>query len=120
MGVRTALKNLDAGYGSLVSLVELPLNRIKIDKRFVQELESKSMSASIVRISTELARALNLEVTAEGVESGAQLDAVRALGCKEAQGAVFGAAQQAQNLDGLLEFMRLAPRNRRRRAEKVA
>ncbi len=120
IGVRTALKNLDAGYGSLVSLVELPLNRIKIDKRFVQELESKSMSASIVRISTELARALNLEVTAEGVESSAQLDAIRALGCKEAQGAVFGAAQQAQNLHGLLEFMRLAPRTRRRQAAQIA
>ncbi|MFY9629403.1 MAG: EAL domain-containing protein [Methylocystis sp.] len=120
MGVKTALKDLDAGYGSLVGLVELPLNRLKIDKRFVRDLVNKSMCASIVRISSELARALNLEVTAEGVENSAQLAAIRGLGCMEAQGPAFGAPRGSADLEALYEFSRLATKSRRRRLERVA
>jgi EAL domain-containing protein (putative c-di-GMP-specific phosphodiesterase class I) len=89
LGVKTALDDLGAGYSSLSNLVKLPLDRLKIDRSFVMGLETNSMCASVVKVSIELARALHLKVTAEGVENQRQLDFLQAFGCDETQGYLF-------------------------------
>ena len=67
-------------------LKRLPVNEIKIDRTFVTEMDSDVSDAAIVRSSLELARNLNLEVVAEGVETKAVWDLLTDLGCSSAQG----------------------------------
>jgi EAL domain-containing protein (putative c-di-GMP-specific phosphodiesterase class I) len=70
----------------------LPFDRIKIDKSFVGSLLSSDQSEAIVATITNLAKALNLPVTAEGVETDAVVQRLRLLGCREGQGWLFGRA----------------------------
>ncbi len=89
LGIKIALDDLGTGYSSLRSLVELPFDRLKIDQSFVRSLETNAMCASVVKISIELARALKLDVTAEGIENTRQLDFLRSYGCDDLQGYLF-------------------------------
>jgi EAL domain-containing protein (putative c-di-GMP-specific phosphodiesterase class I) len=89
LGIKIALDDLGTGYSSLRSLVELPFDRLKIDQSFVMGLETNAMCASVVKISIELARALKLDVTAEGIENTRQLDFLRSCGCDDLQGYLF-------------------------------
>jgi diguanylate cyclase (GGDEF)-like protein len=98
LGITTALDNLGTGFSTLASLVELPLDRLKIDRSFVANIDTNPMCASVVKISIELARALELKITAEGVEDARQLDFLRAFGCLEAQGYLFSRPVQASEL----------------------
>jgi diguanylate cyclase (GGDEF)-like protein len=74
------------GYSSLVYLQKLPISSVKIDQAFIRGLGADAKAEKIVRFAIELGHALNLEVVAEGVETGAVLDALRALDCDMAQG----------------------------------
>ncbi len=103
MGVRTALDDLGTGYSSLANLVELPLDRLKIDRSFVMHLETNAMCASVVKLSVELARSLSLAVTAEGIESKRQLEMLRGYGCREGQGYLFSEPRPANELVPLFE-----------------
>lgn len=103
LGIRTALDDLGTGYSSLANLVGLPLDRVKIDRSFIANLESNPMCGSVVKLSVELARSLSLEVTAEGVEDLTQLELLRAYGCREAQGYLFSQPRPANQLTHLLE-----------------
>jgi EAL domain-containing protein (putative c-di-GMP-specific phosphodiesterase class I) len=85
--VRLAVDDFGTGYSSLAYLRRLPLDRIKIDKVFVDDLgggagEGHTIAAAIVAI----ARTLGLEACAEGVETPAQARELRAMGCEKAQG----------------------------------
>jgi diguanylate cyclase (GGDEF)-like protein len=104
MGVKTALDDLGTGYSSLANLVELPLDRLKIDRSFVANLETNPMCAPVVKLAVELARSLALEVTAEGVEDRRQLELLRSYGCSEVQGYLFSQPRPANQLAHLLEF----------------
>ena len=85
-GATVALDDFGTGYSSLTHLRELPIDRIKIDRSFVGScLKDRSASAILVAV-THLAHDLGMEVVAEGVETEAQLDFVRAVGCDAAQG----------------------------------
>ena len=86
LGVKIALDDFGVGYSSLSYLRRFPFDRIKIDKDFVEEIESSSDSQAIVSSITRLADALGMATTAEGVETRGQLDLLRKLGCQEAQG----------------------------------
>jgi predicted signal transduction protein with EAL and GGDEF domain len=85
-GATVALDDFGTGYSSLTHLRELPIDRVKIDRSFVGScLEDRSASAILVAV-THLAHDLSMEVVAEGIETQAQLDFVKAVGCDAAQG----------------------------------
>ncbi|PPD42146.1 MAG: GGDEF-domain containing protein [Methylocystis sp.] len=101
LGISTALDDLGTGYSSLANLVGLPLDRLKIDRSFVMNLETNAMCASVVKLTIELARSLNLAVTAEGVENSRQLELLRDFGCRETQGYLFSRPRPATQISSL-------------------
>jgi len=85
-GVRLALDDFGTGFSSLSYLRSFPFDTLKIDQAFVAELMSKEDSRAIVRMITELAATLGMRTVTEGIETVAQMQAVRAAGCDEIQG----------------------------------
>jgi diguanylate cyclase (GGDEF)-like protein len=90
LGVSIVLDDFGTGYSSLGYLRMFPFDKIKIDRVFVQELASRADCAAIVCAITGLARSLGIVTTAEGVETEEQLALVRAAGCNQVQGYLFG------------------------------
>lgn len=90
MGCRVALDDFGTGYASLNYLRQLPVDVLKIDKSFVSDLFDDPHSQKIVQAVVDLAHALGLEVHAEGIETQAQRDTLRAMGCDRLQGYWFG------------------------------
>jgi EAL domain-containing protein (putative c-di-GMP-specific phosphodiesterase class I) len=86
VGIRLAIDDFGTGYSSMAYLKRLPVTEIKIDRTFVTEMDRDASDAAIVRSSLELARNLNLDVVAEGVETQAVWDELTHLGCASAQG----------------------------------
>jgi predicted signal transduction protein with EAL and GGDEF domain len=91
-GVKIALDDFGTGYSSLFLLRALPIDKLKIDRSFVSTLTADRENATIVGALVGLGKALDLQVTAEGVEDEATAEALRAMGCEFAQGYLFGAA----------------------------
>ena len=89
LGVRFVMDDFGTGYSSLGYLLIFPFSKIKIDRSFITGLSDKKESRAIVRAVANLARDLNMIVTAEGVETDQQLEQVRILGCTEMQGYLF-------------------------------
>ena len=92
LGVRVGLDDFGTGYSSLGYLQQLPLDFLKIDRSFIGSLADSSRARATVEALTVLAHAHGLTVTAEGVETEAQLAAVREIGCDYAQGYLTGTA----------------------------
>jgi diguanylate cyclase (GGDEF)-like protein len=90
IGVRIALDDFGTGYSSLSYLHSLPLDTLKIAKPFVDGLGGGRREAGFIGMIVELARTLELEIIAEGIETPAQLDALRELGAQFAQGFLLG------------------------------
>ncbi|WP_375491126.1 putative bifunctional diguanylate cyclase/phosphodiesterase [uncultured Jatrophihabitans sp.] len=86
MGARVAIDDFGTGYSSLSYLARLPADQVKIDRSFVQELTSGASSVALVRAILDMARALDLEVQAEGVEEVEQQAILDELGCARSQG----------------------------------
>jgi diguanylate cyclase (GGDEF)-like protein len=89
LGVRIALDDFGTGYSSLSYLQSFPFDKLKIDRSFIQNLLTRDGAIAIVHAITELANALGIETTAEGVEETAQLMELRAHGCSSVQGYLF-------------------------------
>ena len=89
MGVRIALDDFGTGYSSLSYLRSFPFDKIKIDRSFVSPVASDTGAAAIVCAIVDLARALKMETTAEGVEDEEQLARLRHQGCSSIQGYLF-------------------------------
>lgn len=89
-GIRFSLDDFGKGFSSLSYLKRLPLDQIKIDKSFVDDILINSGDAAIARAIITLASDMKLAVIAEGVESKEQLDLLAALGCHDYQGYLFG------------------------------
>jgi len=85
-GVRVALDDFGTGYSSLAYLRHFAMDRLKIDGLFVRSLDADAEAQAVVTAIVRLAKALNLETTAEGVETHAQRRMLRSLGCDEMQG----------------------------------
>ncbi|EIM04065.1 EAL domain-containing protein [Rhodanobacter denitrificans] len=92
IGIGAALDDFGTGYSSLSYLHSLPLRILKIDRAFVQELDkgANTSSTTVVAAILALARALNIQVIAEGIETPAQRDALMAMGCEMGQGYLLG------------------------------
>ena len=86
LGVRIALDDFGTGYSSLSYLQRFPFDKIKIDRAFIKDVAEPDGSACIVQAVVNIAAARRMTTTAEGVETEAQLDALRALECTEMQG----------------------------------
>nr|WP_316641826.1 EAL domain-containing protein [uncultured Roseateles sp.] len=102
LGVRVSLDDFGTGFSSLGQLKSLPMDRLKIDRSFVSDLPHDASSRAIVHTIITLARSLGLDITAEGVETEQQRQALLALGVTEAQGWLFHRAMPADALQALL------------------
>jgi diguanylate cyclase (GGDEF)-like protein len=90
IGVGVALDDFGTGYSSLSYLCDFPFSKLKIDRRFVQALGRDENAAAVIAAILSLARNLNLDVTAEGIETPAQLAFLQEQGCHLAQGFLLG------------------------------
>jgi EAL domain-containing protein (putative c-di-GMP-specific phosphodiesterase class I) len=108
LGVRLAIDDFGTGYSSLAYLRRLPIDKLKIDRGFLQELEFSSGDAMIVETIAAMARGLGLHVAAEGVESEAQRRKLLAVGCEEWQGHLFSEPLDAAGFERLARAGRLA------------
>ncbi|MFT4099049.1 MAG: EAL domain-containing protein [Rhodoblastus sp.] len=98
LGVSLALDDFGTGFSSLSYLHRFRFSRLKIDRSFIANLPHCSEATAIVRSVAQLARALDMRVTAEGVETAEQLRQVRRLGCSEMQGYLLTAPRRPEDL----------------------
>jgi EAL domain-containing protein (putative c-di-GMP-specific phosphodiesterase class I) len=98
-GVHIVLDDFGTGYSSLSYLRMFPFDKIKIDRSFVAEFSNRADCAAIVCAVTGLGRTLQLDTTAEGVETAEQFELLRAAGCSHAQGYLFSRPVPAAALD---------------------
>ncbi|MFL6732000.1 MAG: putative bifunctional diguanylate cyclase/phosphodiesterase [Sphingomicrobium sp.] len=101
LGVRIALDDFGTGYSSLSYLQSFPFDKLKIDRSFIQNLLTRDGASAIVHAITELANALGIETTAEGVEETAQLMELRAHGCSSVQGFLFSEPMSITDVEKL-------------------
>ncbi len=104
IGVNLAMDDFGTGYSSLGYLQRFSFDRLKIDRSFVAAMPTDSGSRSIVQAILGLARALGVEVTAEGVETAEQYMLLRAEGCPEVQGYLFARPMPAHDLQRFIEM----------------
>ncbi|HLO19119.1 MAG TPA: EAL domain-containing protein, partial [Sphingomicrobium sp.] len=101
VGVRVALDDFGTGYSSLSYLQSFPFDKLKIDRSFIHNLLTRQGASAIVHAITELANALGIETTAEGVEETAQLMELRAHGCSSVQGFLFSEPMTLEDVERL-------------------
>src|SRR6185369_5434462 len=92
LGVGISMDDFGTGYSSLSYLRSFPFDRIKIDRSFVHDLDRNRDSQAIVRAILTLGSSLGITITAEGIETEAELAWLRAEGCADGQGYLFGQA----------------------------
>ena len=101
LGIRIALDDFGTRYSSLSYLQSIPFDKLKIDRSFIQNLLTRDGATAIVRAITELAQALGIETTAEGVEETAQLMELRSHGCSSVQGFLFAEPMAPRDVEQL-------------------
>jgi diguanylate cyclase (GGDEF)-like protein/PAS domain S-box-containing protein len=102
LGVAIAIDDFGTGYSSLSALKHLPLDRLKVDRSFVHDLPGDPSAVAIVETIVAMSRTLGLRVTAEGIETSAQLAALRRIGCESGQGFLLGVPMAADAFAGRL------------------
>ncbi len=105
-GVRIVLDDFGSGYSSLSYLRRFPFDKIKIDKSFVHAQEHDAGAQAIVETIVAMTSRLNLEVTAEGVETAEQLAMIRRQGCTEVQGNLLAHPMAANEVTMFLDKRR--------------
>ncbi|WIM05272.1 MAG: EAL domain-containing protein [Candidatus Nitricoxidivorans perseverans] len=101
-GFRIAIDDFGTGYSSLSYLKRLPVHKLKIDRSFVRDLPDNAESEAIARSIVDMAHALGLRVIAEGAETIAQVECLRAMGCDLLQGYYTGRPMERAALEELL------------------
>jgi diguanylate cyclase (GGDEF)-like protein/PAS domain S-box-containing protein len=102
LGLHIALDDFGTGYSSLSYLARLPINSLKIDRSFIMQMSKSPEQMAIVSTVISLARALNLRVVAEGVETEEQANLLRLLRCDEVQGFLYSRPVSPEDLEGKL------------------
>lgn len=102
LGVRLDIDDFGTGYSSLSRLQRFPVDALKIDRSFTSRVDTETETAEIVRIIVMLAHGLHLKVVAEGVETQAQADFLKDIGCELAQGYLYSKAVPVETIEQLL------------------
>jgi len=103
LGIRIALDDFGTGYSSLSYLRSFPFDKIKVDRSFMRDLSRKGDSLAIIKAIIGLGHSLGMAMTAEGVETEEQLNAVREQGCDEVQGFLFSPPMPPAAVQALLD-----------------
>jgi EAL domain-containing protein (putative c-di-GMP-specific phosphodiesterase class I) len=104
LGISIAMDDFGTGYSSLSYLHTFPIDMLKIDRSFVGRMTEGDQPLQIVRTIIELARVLNIDVVAEGIETSEQYHLLRELGCPYGQGYLFARPLPADEVSGLLRL----------------
>ncbi len=107
LGVHLAIDDFGTGYSALSRLRDLPFDRLKVDKAFVDDIDLGGASSMLVDTILEMAHVLGLEVVAEGVETDTQAHYLRERGCDFAQGFLFNRPMGEAEMAMLLNRQRL-------------
>lgn len=105
-GVRIALDDFGTGFSSLAYLLRFPIDKIKIDQSFVTGLPDRRESEAVIRAVISMSRSLGISVTAEGVETAEQLEALHRLGCDDVQGYLLSRPVTAADVTALIDQLR--------------
>jgi diguanylate cyclase len=98
LGLALSIDDFGTGYSSLAYLRRMPVSQLKIDRSFIQDLETSADARAIVKAVIELAHALSLQVVAEGVETEGQAEVLRGKRCDKLQGFLFARPMPAEDL----------------------
>ncbi|WP_257165034.1 EAL domain-containing protein [Bradyrhizobium sp. SRS-191] len=120
LGVRIALDDFGTGYSSLSYLQRIPFDKIKIDRCFVKDISESEGSASIVQAVVNIAAIRKMSTTAEGVETEAQRQVLKRLGCSEMQGYLFSPPKPAAEVRSLFASHRAGGSSKRRARSDAA
>jgi diguanylate cyclase len=114
MGVVVSIDDFGTGYSSMSYLRRFPIDKLKIDRSFINDLTTHADAASIVQAIISLAHSLNLKVVAEGVETAAQLQQLRELGCDQFQGFYRSAAVLPAEIEKFVRAEQATPTSEQR------
>jgi EAL domain-containing protein (putative c-di-GMP-specific phosphodiesterase class I) len=106
LGVRISMDDFGTGYSSLSYLRSFPFDKIKVDRSFVRDVDANRDAQAIFRAIVSLGKGLGVTITAEGVETEAELSCLRAEGCHEGQGFLFSRARPNAEIVALLQAQR--------------
>jgi EAL domain-containing protein (putative c-di-GMP-specific phosphodiesterase class I) len=105
------MDDFGTGYSSLNNLLRFPIDKIKIDRLFIKDIETNTNSVAIVRAVVSLGQSLGITVAAEGVETIEQFDIARREGCREIQGNFISPPLQGNAADAFLKMRGTAKRH---------
>jgi EAL domain-containing protein (putative c-di-GMP-specific phosphodiesterase class I) len=107
LGVSIALDDFGTGYASIGFLRQFSFDKLKLDRSLVVDAENSDAARALLQASVAMARALDMEVAAEGVETTGQADLMRVAGCDQLQGWLFDKAMTPQDLERVMASQRL-------------
>jgi EAL domain-containing protein (putative c-di-GMP-specific phosphodiesterase class I) len=100
-----AVDDFGTGYSSLSYLKRFPIDILKVDKSFVDDVGESDKALALTKAIVQLGKSLNLDTVAEGIEKSRQVDGLRALGCRYGQGFLFAKPVAPEDMDRLLPLM---------------